>query len=810
MRGKTNFIRLLLFVLFQALPIQAQYGGGSGTAEDPYLIYTAEQMNTIGTELNDWDKHFKLMADIDLSGYTGSDFNIIGKGLLPAFTGVFDGDGHTISNFTYSSMSEPCIGIFGYIDSPDARIGNLNLIDPNVDGGTGVGIGSLAGWIDMGTITNCHVTGGNVTGKQQVGGLIGTSAGAITDCYAVGDRVTAEGSVGGLVGSSSGSIIDCYAAGSITCSYIAGGLVGRNSGSVIDSYSEGSVTGGSTVGGLVGHNFKGIVNNCFSTAGVNGKNSAGGLVGENEGQLVNCYCSCTLNAQDQVGGLAGINDGIITASCSSASVRGRNTVGGLVGENSSGETTNCYARGDVVGHMNVGGLVGSNAIAQGGHVIILRVGTIRHCYSATTVSGDQYVGGLVGRNEEDGFYDCFWDMETSGRTTSAGGVGKTTLEMQDPNTYIDAGWDFAGAPGGPGDIWTEPEGGGYPVLMWQLSPPPELPAFSGGSGEPDNPYLVSTADELNSIGHNPRLMTAHFKLINDIDLTGVDFYIMASQYYPFRGTFDGNDHTISNFSYTSAEATGVGLFGYVTNGRIKNLGLIGPNIHVVKGDYHGCLVGLLTSGIVTHCYVESGSITGQNEVGGLIGENGAGGIIMNCYFTGDATGSENVGGLVGQNKGSITASYSYADIEGRTAVGGLVGRCSPGEIVNCYARGNVDGQWYVGGLAGSNGSGFHSRRTGAIRNCYSTTAGGSRSGGLLGADWGGEISNCFWDIEASGRTTSYGGEGKTTVEMQTAGTFLDAGWDFAKETANGNEDIWWILEGRGYPRLWWESAEEGE
>ena len=71
----------------------------------------------------------------------------------------------------------------------------------------------------------------------------------------------------------------------------------------------------------------------------------------------------------------------------------------------------------------------------------------------------------------------------------------------------------------------------------------------------------------------------------------------------------------------------------------------------------------------------------------------------------------------------------------------------------------------------------------------------------MGADWGGEVHNCFWDIETSGRTTSHGGTGKTTTEMQTAGTFLNTGWDFVDETENGTEDIWWILEGQDYPRL---------
>jgi hypothetical protein len=809
MTGKKNYKGLLLCVLFLALPTWAQYGGGSGTAEEPYLIYTAEQMNAIGADANDWDKHFKLMADIDLSGYTGTDFNIIGNGLYPAFTGTFNGNGHTISNFTYLSTDEPCIGIFGYIKGPDARIINVGMIDPNVNGGTAAGVGSLAGWIDLGTIANCYVIGGSVTGKIVVGGLIGSSA-VITDSYAVEVQVTAEGYAGGLAGSSDGSIINCYATGSITGSYRVGGLVGGNIGSIVDSYSEGTVAGGSTVGGLVGYN-RGSIEGCSSTYSVTGKNSVGGFVGENEGNVVNCYCSCTIDAQDQVGGLVGINDGIITASYSSAGVQGRDEVGGLIGYNKDdGEIVNCYANGDVVGQSYVGGLVGNNGtfLLRSGDV---RFGTIRNCYSVTLVSGNQDIGGLIGYYGEDGVSGSFWDIEASGQMTSDGGVGKTTLEMQDPNTFIEAGWDFVGAPGGPGDIWVEPEDGGYPVFVWQVLPPPELPVFSGGTGKPDDPYLVSTADELNSIGHNPRLMTACFKLVNDIDLTGVDFNIIASQYYPFRGTFDGNDHTISNFSYTSPDATGVGLFGYVSCGQLKNLRLIDPNINVDKGEFHGCLVGLLGAGIVTHCYVESGSITGQNDLGGLVGENDSGGVITNCYFTGEATGNENVGGLVGQNKGSITACYSYADVEGRTAVGGLVGRCTPGEIVNSYTQGNVAGQWYVGGLAGSNGSSSHGR-TGAIRNCYSalTSLRGSQRGGILGADWGGEISNCFWDIETSGLTKSYGGEGKTTAEMQSAGTFLNDGWDFADETVNGTEDIWKISEGRDYPRLWWEPVENGE
>jgi len=70
------------------------------------------------------------------------------------------------------------------------------------------------------------------------------------------------------------------------------------------------------------------------------------------------------------------------------------------------------------------------------------------------------------------------------------------------------------------------------------------------------------------------------------------------------------------------------------------------------------------------------------------------------------------------------------------------------------------------------------------------------------------ITASFWDLETSGLVTSDGGIGKTTAEMQTAATFLEAGWDFVDETENGTENIWWILEGQDYPRLWWELIPE--
>jgi hypothetical protein len=463
-------------------------------------------------------------------------------------------------------------------------------------------------------------------------------------------------------------------------------------------------------------------------------------------------------------------DGTITNCYSAGSVSGDWRVGGLVGWNLGdfgGVTiSNCYSAGSVSGDWRVGGLVGSNA----------NFGTITDCYAVGRVIGTTDVGGLVGKNLIGTVTYSFWDIQTSGQPNSDGGTGKTTAEMQDPNTFMDAGWDFVGKPDGPHDIWAEPVGGGYPILCWQLSLPPALPTFSGGTGEPDDPYLLSTREDLNRIGHNPRLMEAHFKLINDIDLTGINFFIIGSEIFRFTGIFDGNGHTISNFSYTSTDRNYIGIFGYVRgeNARIKDLGLIDPNVDTGTGDNVGSLVSWLIYGTITDCYAEGGSVSGDYNVGGLVGRNSRG-TITNCYSTASVSGDGSVGGLVGDNYDTITDCYARGDVAGDKHVGGLVGSNWESTITNCYASGSVSGNYWVGGLVGWN--------------------------------YKGSVSSSFWDIQTSGQLqlNSYDGIGKTTAEMQTESTFTDAGWDFVDETANGTDDIWWILEGQDYPRLWWEA-----
>ncbi|MEM2878562.1 MAG: type IV pilin N-terminal domain-containing protein [Candidatus Hadarchaeales archaeon] len=165
------------------------------------------------------------------------------------------------------------------------------------------------------------------------------------------------------------------------------------------------------------------------------------------------------------GALVGANYGTVTRCYATGVVEGTSSVGGLVGTNSgTGKISESYSLCKVTGNTHTGGLVGWNA------------GSIENCYSAGTVDGNG--GGLVGKSQDGTVKNSFWDMETSGKTTSAGGTGKTTAQMKDVSTFTNPSqspglttpWDFVGNPPvdtGTRDIWTIIPGvnSGYPALM---------------------------------------------------------------------------------------------------------------------------------------------------------------------------------------------------------------------------------------------------------------------------------------------------------------------------------------------------------
>jgi hypothetical protein len=422
-------------------------------------------------------------------------------------------------------------------------------------------------------------------------------------------------------------------------------------------------------------------------------------------------------------------------------------------------------------------------------------------------------------SEDDGVYTVLWSAcsaASSYQLERSIDGGDWVRIYSGPHTWFDetvedgnyryriAASNIAGASG-----WkTGDESCQVQLLIWE------------GSGEPNDPFLIRTAEQLDRIGTHSRWWNKHFKLTADIDLAEYDgldgrpmFHVIAPNHETegWTGVFDGNDHIISNVTYVTSKSGHAGLFGCIdgTDAHVKRLGLVGSRIVHTNArveDRVGSLVGLLKEGSITACYIDQATVRGARRVGGLVGEN-VNGNIVDCFANADVYGTDDVGGLVGYNSGHVSASFSTGTLSGSGwGVGGVAGSNNPqGGIHQCYSNSSISGRERVGGLVGEN-------RKGTIIQCYSTGAViGTKAyiGGLVGDNVGGSIEASFWDIQTSKQLTSAGGIGKTTTQMHTAGTYLQAGWDFVNETENGTEDTWWIDEGKDYPRLWWDLIENG-
>ena len=358
-------------------------------------------------------------------------------------------------------------------------------------------------------------------------------------------------------------------------------------------------------------------------------------------------------------------------------------------------------------------------------------------------------------------------MDTSGiSSSSSGGVGLTTSEMMDPYFL-----SLNGLGGDPN--WVLDAGRDYPRLAWegttgQIIEEPEID-WLFGEGTDEAPYEIGQTSQLILLGKASILWGSHFRLTADIDLDpnlpgnrAFNHAVIQS----FSGVFDGDSHSISNLQIVGTYY--LGIFGYLESGaEIKDVRL--QDVHIVgTGSYIGGLVGY-NNGVVSNSCCK-GSISGENSIGVLVGFND--GTVTTCYSRGDVRGNYNVGGLIGCNDDVVENSYSMSSAIGISYTGGLVGENND-TIRKCYSIGMV--KYYYA------------------------------AGGLVGLNWpsDSEVENSFWDTASSGKTTSAGGIGLPTAQMQDINTFLDAGWDFVDETVNGTDDIWYMPEG-DYPRLQWE------
>jgi hypothetical protein len=191
----------------------APYAGGSGTLENPYLICAVAQLDALAADSAEWPhwRAYRLMADLDLTGFNVQHFPI-GTDARP-FDGFFDGNGHTIANFGYTTGGTPLgVGFFGSIAGVVRR---LSLKDVSVVASGGIDVAGLAGETDpAGFVVDVYTTG-TVSGQNEVAGLVGRANGGIASCYTT---AAVHASVGGsgLVHFSAGALRDVFAASAVT------------------------------------------------------------------------------------------------------------------------------------------------------------------------------------------------------------------------------------------------------------------------------------------------------------------------------------------------------------------------------------------------------------------------------------------------------------------------------------------------------------------------------------------------------------------------------------------------------------------
>ncbi|NQV34861.1 MAG: hypothetical protein HQ515_19360, partial [Phycisphaeraceae bacterium] len=337
--------------------------------------------------------------------------------------------------------------------------------------------------------------------------------------------------------------------------------------------------------------------------------------------------------------------------------------------------------------------------------------------------------------------------------------------------------------------------------------------FAGGTGEPESPYEIATAEQLISLGQDPNLYHRHFRLVADIDLDDYSFTqaVIAPatgrggrggpelQGTAFSGVLEGDGFSIRNLHIQGDGY--VGLFGWLgPDASIRGVELLDIEISG-QGDWIGGLAGK-NEGLIIQSRCD-GSVAGEGyENGGFVGENY--GVILGCQSEGKVDGEGRTGGLVGSNDGLIISSLSHALVIGmRGGAGGLVGQ-NWGQILNCLGTGMVSGPESVGGLVGNN--------VGGITCSYSTgrLSGDADAGGLVGSgrEETGQVVSSFWNTESSGLDTSVGGVGLTADQMHDRQHFIEAGWDFSDETSNGTSDYWDMPDENGPPVLTIVSGEQ--
>jgi len=466
--GKLRLFCILTAFLLSTHGTWAAPWTGNSTPITPvgntYYVDSPEKLAWVASQTNTFvllfgyntfaGKTIVLTADLDMNG-SAHNWTPIGSGATTwvvftytsVFQGIFDGNGHTISNLKVSQSSDYA-GFFGYVQNDQSTaIKNLTLSNVNISGDQY--LGGLAGYVyQRSSITGCTVSGSvtstTTNNSAYAGGLVGyfdpTNNGSGANITSCSSSVNVQSTnnkdyVGGLLGylpNQTLTISGCSASGTVTGGDYIGGLVGgiRDYNQVVtQSSASGNVTGnGSYSGGFIGSIINGstTISNCYSTGNVSGADDyCGGFIGQvaGQGSISNCFATGNVvtSNDNYVGGFIGSwtgngGTGVANSYATGSVTKSGQYVGGFIGNLNQWVSFNsCYATGIVQGSSYSGGFIGQCS-----------AGTLSGCYASGSVKGSSStIAGFAG-NSSNYSSTGYFDAQGTGQTTGINGNGTAT------------------------------------------------------------------------------------------------------------------------------------------------------------------------------------------------------------------------------------------------------------------------------------------------------------------------------------------------------------------------------------------------
>ncbi len=785
---------------------------GSGTQDDPWQISSKADVLELAKACNGdgiitgpncshyANKYFILTADIDMSGV--SDFYGIAaapKGLSSAisfkFQGNFDGQNHTIRNMVIKGVdfdssgkalayskdgSRKYCGFFGTVEG--GVIKNLNIDSSCTIEGWGA-VGSVVGQAYAGArVQNCTSSATVIAYDAQAGGIVG---------YAYGSKST-----------TSVYVADCYFSGEVKMNYhYAGGIIGEG------NYAF--VTGCSSTGSVELSGF-----NLYKASGL--QEYGGGIAGGfRNGGITECFSATFLKSQGKYnGGIAGIMG--TTSAINAASM------------------SRC---------VSIGSIIGSDIATKGGLAGFAKVTAstptpLSQCYYDTSIWGTTAVGGTeysFGLSTEEltngdlpaGLTASKWVVEkgfyprnkafdsaleraaaatyvvfqsgqwagnfTSEATVSTAMTGISALMTVGKNFSVSGNKIIAQNTSRLALDTIQLTNNGYKMLIPVEKPPRDFV----GQGTKENPYLISSVDDLLTLSDLANASVAqtfkdkYFRLTTDLDMNGVtDFYGIAAKNvgayisttstppHYFAGHFDGGGHTIKNmriagikydpqgnvihYATMGGSIMDIGFFGILYDGgSVENL-ILDSSCSIDGYMCVGGIAGFMGANTsITNCINKASVTCFERYGGGIAGYAYASKIRQNINITGCInTGkirvnNSSAGGILGDSRGVISDCINAGEViveffsncvsavskEVRRA-GGITG-ANTGDIIRCANFGTVYADSIVaGGITGYNSNGIsdlNSVKGGLIRECYNVGPVGAKdmkqAGAIAGEDY---------------------------------------------------------------------------